>query len=502
MSSRTLWVRGPICGVDNCRSRLYRSTDGHKVCQYGHVMDGQVEINDDQDEGFTVTRRLNIQLTGVGGDFSQNSASQKGQGSQTHDKLIKLYGMAGRRHFLKVLQVILKKQLEIVCSELLKLDVDLSKQVESQVKLYWVRLIDRFWNVHGDKPTHTQTQTQITQAMEDDKRTVSLSDKVNTPTTLDTISIVYLVLLEQNHTPVYVTDFLHWIKLNQIPYIKTLYLVPTSLLEPLPQHYYKLLQPPTLPIQNELLSHISQNAISLVQYHHPKTNHITVSVNYYYLWIYRMLAQKFILPSTISIFHMVCHISDKLGLETLTIGELRPETFPEVVMMALILFCIKISFLFKMTKVNFRQWMKQLHQLDFSSPDYLGGLEQLIHWSDEKVNQYCDWVYGNLLPANVDNNNSIMKRRLHQIFEYPEPDRASPSPVPSELTPHNHLVLLIESTKAPAVLSKSDLYQLETTLITRGLDLVGVKPEVMVLALDTLEININRYIIEGNTSST
>lgn len=504
MSSRTLWVRGPICGVDNCRSRLYRSTDGHKVCQYGHVMEGQIEINDDQDDNFTVTRRLDIQLTGIGGDFSQNSSSRGVQESQTQERLTKLYGMAGRRHYLKVLQVVLKKQVEIVCSQLIKLDPESTKQVESQVKLYWMRLVSRYWSIHDDKPTATQTQT--TQATQDGEHSniSASSEKINAPTVLDSTAIVYLVLLEQNHTPVYVTNFLHWIKLNQIPFIKTLYLVPPSLLGPLPQHYYILLQPPTLPIQNELVARISQLAIKLSQplplslkSTEADIPPITVSVNYYYLWIYRVLSQKFILPSSITIFHMVCHMADQLNLEKLTINSLRTDTFPEVEMMALVLFCIKISLLFKITNVNFRQWVKQLHQLDFSSPDYLASLDKLINWSDEKVNQYCDWVYSNLLPSTNSEDNSIMKKRLHQIFEYPELDRSSP--VPSESTPQSHLERLIDSTKKPTSLSKADLHHLENTLVSRGLDLLGVTTEVMTSALNTLETKIKTDIIGGAT---
>ena len=123
------WIRGPICGVDNCRSRLYRSTDGMKICQYGHVMEGNVEINDDQDENFVSTRRLNLQLDNGGFSIALQNIATRQETSK------KVYGTNGKMLYWRCLQVLLKKQVDIF-QTLFPYDAG---ELVLVVRLYWLK---------------------------------------------------------------------------------------------------------------------------------------------------------------------------------------------------------------------------------------------------------------------------------------------------------------------------------------------------------------------------
>ncbi|VVT50145.1 uncharacterized protein SAPINGB_P002623 [Magnusiomyces paraingens] len=45
------WSVGPVCGVDNCRSRHWRIIDGQHVCRNGHVREGDIEMAEDEGGG-------------------------------------------------------------------------------------------------------------------------------------------------------------------------------------------------------------------------------------------------------------------------------------------------------------------------------------------------------------------------------------------------------------------------------------------------------------------
>lgn len=44
------WEKGPVCGIDNCPSDLWRSAAGRTFCRYGHQRQDEYEY-DNQDEG-------------------------------------------------------------------------------------------------------------------------------------------------------------------------------------------------------------------------------------------------------------------------------------------------------------------------------------------------------------------------------------------------------------------------------------------------------------------
>lgn len=101
------FIRGPICGTDNCPSRLWRIIDGRRTCQYGHVMEGDVEFNDDEDDlnglgAGVITRRLNLTTNATGSFQSSqltNSQLLQQQQRQSHKKFKNLSVMRPNYYF-------------------------------------------------------------------------------------------------------------------------------------------------------------------------------------------------------------------------------------------------------------------------------------------------------------------------------------------------------------------------------------------------------------------
>ena len=106
--SQQPWFRGPVCGTDNCRSRLFRSQDGLTICQFGHVLEGAVEINDEPDVGGMVqTRRINTVAVDERGLMSSVARSTS-QAAKTQERLS---GDDALTMYHKCLQLLLKHEL-------------------------------------------------------------------------------------------------------------------------------------------------------------------------------------------------------------------------------------------------------------------------------------------------------------------------------------------------------------------------------------------------------
>lgn len=143
------YQRGQQCGVDNCPSRLWKRVDGRNVCQYGHVNEFDVEINDEGEtpmggdgsaaggaaSGNHVRRILNVEgLTG-NSRLSQR-ASQISEERKVHRK----YGNAYTILQMRCFQIILCKNTSFVIEELALTD-SARAYYKKIVKGLWIKLL-------------------------------------------------------------------------------------------------------------------------------------------------------------------------------------------------------------------------------------------------------------------------------------------------------------------------------------------------------------------------
>lgn len=139
------YQRGQVCGVDNCPSRLWKRVDGRNVCQYGHINEFDIEINDEEEvfgsaAGGGGTGEYSKRLTNVDGlTMSQNLRDRYTQ--ITVDKAaIRKYGDDFKLLQIQCFQIILCKNTKFVIQELqmTSSNADYYKKI---VKGLWIKLL-------------------------------------------------------------------------------------------------------------------------------------------------------------------------------------------------------------------------------------------------------------------------------------------------------------------------------------------------------------------------
>lgn len=142
MSSRT-WIRGPVCGVDNCPSRLWRNLNGQRICQYGHINETYVEINDEDgmlpDGGDGTTGKSNgitRRLTNVAGLSQQRNLLDK-KIFDKHENDRVFFGRDLKRIMIRCNQFLLKYYSEFIIDKFFDIDDSLKQRFISEVKKNW-----------------------------------------------------------------------------------------------------------------------------------------------------------------------------------------------------------------------------------------------------------------------------------------------------------------------------------------------------------------------------
>lgn len=397
MSQR--WIRGPVCGVDNCRSQLYRSSDGLKVCQYGHVMEGNIEINDDQDENYVTTRRLNINLTGLGGEFGSQSGTValQSRGITKNKESKKVYGVHAKKIYLRCFQLSLQHKLKAIVKEFCP--EAQAKEFEHSLvaitKVYWARVLSNYMR--------------------------NIDNERKAPSAIDAIAIIYLAVLQLNHIPVYLIDLIPKLNDNIIPYMKSLHLLPKDLLETLPSYYHKSIQPPfpvTLP---DVVASIKTTAAQIGH------EEMLVFPTYYYPMVFLVLQESLLLPNAPTLF---CLCIDVLG--TVQAWRICPVTktpdacFPEIMVLSTIV--VVVLSVSRNVPFSIEKWLALLdeHEQNSEFPFAHKDIDEadLLQWSDFKVEKYCQWLYNNIIPVKnkqgpdgtFSDDLSIADKRLYQIF--------------------------------------------------------------------------------------
>ncbi|KAK9365259.1 hypothetical protein V1509DRAFT_633640 [Lipomyces kononenkoae] len=116
------WRWGPVCGVNNCRSRLWHTVEGLQYCQFGHQNEGAVEFaEDDDDFQFTQGRTIKIKV---------------GPSQNTKESRI-YYGRKGYTLFLKCYQLVLRNQVAWLVK-----NKNAPPTLEAIVKALWILYLE------------------------------------------------------------------------------------------------------------------------------------------------------------------------------------------------------------------------------------------------------------------------------------------------------------------------------------------------------------------------
>ena len=519
------WFRGPICGVDNCRSRRYRTSDGLTICQLGHVADGNIEVNNEEDEaGGPITRRLNtVHVDSQGSYMSQSRVYS--QGISTNEKT-KVYGKEAFEVYLQCLQILFKQQFRIV-TELFFGGTAEDSDLVYIVKTNWLKLLDhtikQYESRHyplfddddndgaGDRTTSANDPVELTQ---------KVRTKHKAPTLNELLALLYLSILQLRYKPVYIPDLIENIKLNTIPYARSLHLIPKSIVDKLTMPYQVLLQPTQLPMDGELESSI----LIVAGIIYPGES-MEVEMNYYYPFAFKMLSETLLLPSSPDLFTTFVQLSTLIPVSPKIVFNLTNDNepasakyFPEVQICAFLVFVVKVGFIFNVSsakKINPKQWLHYLKEFELTNEySYITSYdEELLNWSDSKIDKYCHWIYDHVIPKK--NNTSegyhdkltTMDKRLFQIFNF---DTALPPATKRqkydskqhhnapEVSRKETMLAMVEpnsKVKHPRI-TPGLITIIESKIVKKFCDVLGIQEHLLMTSYLQLESDIKSNVLE------
>lgn len=488
--SQRSWTRGPVCGVDNCRSTLYTSNAGLQVCQYGHVVEGRIEIDDDQEENFVATRRLGIQI--ADGAFGSSAVVGSQVLTEAEEKKQRLYGLLARSLYLEAVQVLLQHQIDYMTEYLFPKTQGLKMQLIPVVKLFWLKVL----SYHPDK-----------------KATILA---------LDIIAIVYLAMVKLNSYPVYVSDVIAGVVSNKIPFMHSLHLIPSKMLEKLPVGLHLHLEPSALPTRDRLYQCIYRNGekITAVLAAPTTEGSFDVSVSYYYPLVFRLLAEELMLPNAPEVFTLFHVLAETFEMGQLKLQFLRKvlSSFPEVQVATLLMFTVKMAFtqhtlMSSLRAVNIQAWFDTLQKRDgdadlsiLMKPNAVRTRE-LVSLSDAKIQKYCDWIYQNFIPKKyqkIDGEEpaadeiSTMEKRLFKIFDIT--DEGETTPLENASVTYNYVKAI--ALEPMRVVKSADVSRLESVLFDLLSNKLGLARESLVVAYNRLGTEVEKRLASKSDSTT
>lgn len=448
------FIRGPVCGTDNCPSRLWRIIAGRRTCQYGHVMEGDVEYNDDDDAGLNagvITRRLNLTTNAVGSFQSSLNASQLNHLHKTVTSK-KVYGYEARLLFLKSFQYVLKKQ----CNYLIT-NMNFPAQFQDIVKYIWLKYLkyisdedtlsqDGFTLDAEDDDNSDSNNPDNTISSDDERKRIKRlrrerkNQKLNIHMSTS-ISILYLACTHMR-IPVYTCDFIRWICSAKLPYFKSDDIIPKQWRERLPNYYLGILEGGKPPIRGQLYTKISSTCA--------RTN-FTKEHNYSFnlkAFVVRLLVTTIMPPEfyfyTLHLIHIVDREEEFCLFEEEKNEYKYFDQFPEI--RAICYFILTIRWILRCDAIdsNFQTyptpWILAHLEPPLDGDSSQIGIEKQVarlfyddeqtdafNWNDKQTLDYLEWIESQFMPnqgghvnerneATMTIDQKIARRKLYKII--------------------------------------------------------------------------------------
>ncbi|KAH3668178.1 hypothetical protein OGAPHI_001932 [Ogataea philodendri] len=399
------FVRGPICGVDNCTSNLWKRIDGRNVCYYGHVNENDIEIDDEEDQldkqtQGTFSRRLR-NVAGLTDTQAKKLRSQQLLQEQQRDYA---HGLELKKLLIQCLQIILMRQ-----TEMLEAKLNLPHGYQNAVKRYWAMYLMK---------KHTKKHSS--------KLSSQMADFSSVPTVSDLLVFCYLGLVRMR-VPVYFNDLWLMVSSGELPFLRAENVIPVDLRLRVPVHALRVFHGPAGQKVDHLIKigrWVRELAIE---------QELAISFNWYPLLSKTVLRLR--LPLEIII--MVSNIIRGSGLE-LRIAASKSSPNPEIAIWALIV--VSATEYFAQNVLKYGIW-REIYESRSASRDEMGvmqnqvsnksGFLDLVGWSEKQTNEYLDFFESQLLPIVskdnlVDDTNTkyhtqkIMTNRLFNIFDLPQ----------------------------------------------------------------------------------
>lgn len=247
--------KGPVCGIENCRSRHYEEgEDGYLYCQNGHRK-GELLIGEDEGD-YTAARR---------------TTTRKKQDDEGMGKVRKGYrGKDATDLYLKCLQLILRHQISFLITT-----ANLPSELELIVHDLWVlRILQLDKRVTDNTSDSQPSSSQAFSASENEETdteagsgaemlTINRKKKLERVASMvDLLALCYLGCLTLR-LPVTPGDIWSWITEGDMPWRRAIRFIPPAMKENLPGHYRAELFPSPLLSYRKFYRSITDLKVSL-----------------------------------------------------------------------------------------------------------------------------------------------------------------------------------------------------------------------------------------------
>ncbi|KAF2849671.1 hypothetical protein T440DRAFT_490274 [Plenodomus tracheiphilus IPT5] len=330
-------TKGPICGIENCRSRRYdEGEDGFLYCQNGHRQGGLVRGDDDEDNLMTAARTVTRKKKEI--DENTKKIAKHFSGRQAFDL------------YLKSLQLILRRQIWFLVHE-----QGLPPELETVIYDLWaLRIAQLSDKIASDtSESESQSQSQVFNTLETDDGDTSDDERgmlkntayrgerklASMPNLNDTLALCYLGILTLR-LPITPGDIYAWVTDGKMAYRRAIKLVPLAMRDRLPATYHAVLD------QQTLFKHKRfYNTVTDLQIGYSKDHSIIWPALNVPLLLYRYV-REMALP--LELYDATTRLADLLGYNFALHGNdkkrLGIRHLPEAQLIGCVLVCVKLLY--------------------------------------------------------------------------------------------------------------------------------------------------------------
>ncbi|KAF2034293.1 hypothetical protein EK21DRAFT_108330 [Setomelanomma holmii] len=354
-------TKGPICGVENCRSRSYEEAeDGFLYCQNGHRQGGLLRGEDDEDNYTQAARQI----------------SRKQKDGDDTKKIARHY--VGRRAFdlyLKCLQLILRHQIRFLVQ-----NKGLPSELETIIFDLWALRIAQLAERIATDNQDSDSQSQIFSTLEtDESETDNERGAISTPkgrdkklqgmpNLYDCLALCYLGISTLRF-PLTPGDIYAWTTDGDMAFRGAIKLLPFAMKDRLPASYHVVLDPQTLMRHQRFYTTLTNLQISFEKEHGIVWPPLNLP-----LLLYRYLSE---LALPLELYDATLRLADLLGFDFAVHHDGRQRLgirhLPEAQLIGSLIVCVKLFYPFdkhrraprspsepSATVVDWKKWCDQM----------------------------------------------------------------------------------------------------------------------------------------------
>ncbi|CAO2653736.1 Nn.00g031470.m01.CDS01 [Neocucurbitaria sp. VM-36] len=474
-------TKGPICGVENCRSRRYEEgEDGFLYCQNGHRQHGLVRGEDDEDNFMNASRAITRKKKGI--DDSEKRTAKHFSGRRAFDL------------YLKCLQLILRHQIWFLVQE-----KGLPAELELVVFDLWALRIAQFGDkiASNSQETDSQSQSQVFNTLEGEESETTDTERglhkrprgrdrklAGAPNLNDCLALSYLGILSLR-LPITPGDVYTWVMDGKMAYRRAIKYLPLSMRDRLPPSYHAVLDPNTLFKYQHFYATVIDLQISFSKDHGILWPALNVP-----LLLFRYLKE---LALPLELYDATIRLGELIGhdfaLHQISNKRLGIRHLPEAQLIGCLIVCVKLLYPFDnkqrnptlsweptATALNWNDWCNQMElaktrergSVERFTTEELTKLKEknVFSMSSNQIDQYLGFYADTFLDdAEIQRmkDNDDFRNALYEMF--PIDDKGEPSPVQVSdgvpLQDQLNAVKAVQNSMSPVAIIGADTAELE-----------------------------------------